>query len=47
MIAFASSLDPGGVLARSAEDSALLLESMSGHDPKDSTSLNETVPSFF
>ena len=46
MIAFASSLDQGGVLARSAEDSALLLESMSGHDPKDSTSLNETVPSF-
>tara|TARA_Y100001970_G_scaffold51038_1_gene64624 strand:+ start:354 stop:1811 length:1458 start_codon:yes stop_codon:yes gene_type:complete len=46
MIAFASSLDQGGVLARSAEDSALLLESMSGHDPKDSTSLNEDVPSF-
>ena len=46
MIAFASSLDQGGVLARSAEDSAYLLESMSGHDPKDSTSLNEDVPSF-
>ena len=46
MIAFASSLDQGGVLARSAEDSAYLLESMSGHDPKDSTSLNEDVPRF-
>ena len=46
MIAFASSLDQGGVLARSAEDSAILLESMSGHDPKDSTSLKEEVPSF-
>ena len=46
MIAFASSLDQGGVLARSAEDSAYLLESMAGHDPKDSTSLNEDVPSF-
>jgi len=46
MIAFASSLDQGGVLARSAEDSAILLESMSGHDPKDSTSLNEDVPNF-
>ncbi len=44
MIAFASSLDQGGVLARSAEDSAIMLKSMSGHDPKDSTSLNEDVP---
>lgn len=40
MIAFASSLDQGGVLARSAEDAAIVLEAMSGHDPKDSTSLN-------
>ena len=39
MIAFASSLDQGGVVARSAEDAALILEGMSGHDPKDSTSL--------
>ena len=39
MIAFASSLDQGGVIARSAEDAALILEAMSGHDPKDSTSL--------
>ena len=40
MIAFASSLDQGGVLAKSAEDAALILEAMSGFDPKDSTSLN-------
>ena len=44
MIAFASSLDQGGVIARSAEDAALVLEAMSGHDPKDSTSLNLDVP---
>ena len=40
MIAFASSLDQGGVLAKSAEDAALILEAMSGYDPKDSTSLD-------
>ncbi|GIR88243.1 MAG: hypothetical protein CM15mP86_17020 [Gammaproteobacteria bacterium] len=40
MIAFASSLDQGRVLAKSAEDAALILEAMSGYDPKDSTSLN-------
>ena len=40
MIAFASSLDQGGVLAKSAEDAALILEAMSGYDSKDSTSLN-------
>ena len=44
MIAFASSLDQGGVIARSAEDAALVLEGMSGHDPKDSTSLNLDAP---
>jgi aspartyl-tRNA(Asn)/glutamyl-tRNA(Gln) amidotransferase subunit A len=38
MIAFASSLDQGGPLARSAEDAALLLSYMSGFDPRDSTS---------
>lgn len=46
MIAFASSLDQAGVFTRSVEDSALALESMSGHDPKDSTSSNKKVPSF-
>ncbi|MEY2334645.1 Asp-tRNA(Asn)/Glu-tRNA(Gln) amidotransferase subunit GatA [Acidithiobacillus ferrianus] len=38
MIAFASSLDQGGPLARSAEDCALLLNVMAAHDPRDSTS---------
>ena len=46
MIAFASSLDQGGIFAKSAEDTAYLLEMMSGHDPKDSTSLNTEVPKF-
>jgi aspartyl-tRNA(Asn)/glutamyl-tRNA(Gln) amidotransferase subunit A len=39
MVAFASSLDQGGPLARSAADLALLLEVMAGHDARDSTSL--------
>ncbi|MEO7495438.1 MAG: Asp-tRNA(Asn)/Glu-tRNA(Gln) amidotransferase subunit GatA, partial [Massilia sp.] len=39
MIAFASSLDQGGPMARTAEDCALLLSEMVGHDPRDSTSL--------
>ncbi|OCX74994.1 Asp-tRNA(Asn)/Glu-tRNA(Gln) amidotransferase subunit GatA [Acidithiobacillus thiooxidans] len=38
MIAFASSLDQGGAMARSAEDCALLLNAMVAHDPRDSTS---------
>lgn len=44
MIAFASSLDQAGVLTRSVEDSALMLEAMMGFDPKDSTSINADVP---
>ena len=40
MIAFASSLDQGGPMARSAEDCAILLNAMSGFDARDSTSLN-------
>jgi aspartyl-tRNA(Asn)/glutamyl-tRNA(Gln) amidotransferase subunit A len=39
MIAFASSLDQGGALARSAEDIALMMNVMAGFDPRDSTSL--------
>jgi aspartyl-tRNA(Asn)/glutamyl-tRNA(Gln) amidotransferase subunit A len=39
MIAFASSLDQAGPMARSAEDCALMLNVMTGHDPRDSTSL--------
>ena len=40
MVAFASSLDQAGPMARSAEDCALLLNAMAGHDPLDSTSAN-------
>ncbi len=43
LIAFASSLDQIGPFARSVEDAANLLEVISGHDPKDSTSLNLPV----
>jgi aspartyl-tRNA(Asn)/glutamyl-tRNA(Gln) amidotransferase subunit A len=39
LIAFASSLDTPGMFARTAEDCALLLNAMAGHDPRDSTSL--------
>src|SRR4026209_2809414 len=39
MIAFASSLDQGGPMAKSAEDLALLLNVMAGFDPNDSTSV--------
>ncbi len=46
IVAFASSLDQAGPLARSVQDSALLLTSMVGHDPKDSTSINAPVPDF-
>ena len=44
MIAFASSLDQAGVLTRSVEDGALLLQAICGYDPKDSTSENISVP---
>jgi len=46
VVAFASSLDQAGPIARTVEDAALLLQSMSGHDPKDSTSLDVEVPDF-
>jgi aspartyl-tRNA(Asn)/glutamyl-tRNA(Gln) amidotransferase subunit A len=46
MVAFASSLDQGGVLTRSAEDAALLLGSMAGFDPRDSTSVDRAVPDY-
>jgi len=46
MIAFASSLDQAGVLARSAEDAALLLAAMAGFDPRDSTSVDSRVPDY-
>ena len=46
MIAFASSLDQAGPMARTAEDCALLLNEMCSHDIKDTTSLDENIPNF-
>jgi aspartyl-tRNA(Asn)/glutamyl-tRNA(Gln) amidotransferase subunit A len=46
IVAFASSLDQAGPFARSAEDCALLLQSMAGFDAKDSTSVNCPVPDY-
>jgi aspartyl-tRNA(Asn)/glutamyl-tRNA(Gln) amidotransferase subunit A len=46
MIAFASSLDQGGVFAISAEDAALLLGAMAGFDERDSTSVELPVPDY-
>jgi aspartyl-tRNA(Asn)/glutamyl-tRNA(Gln) amidotransferase subunit A len=46
IVAFASSLDQAGPLTRTVEDAAILLRSMSGHDPKDSTSLPVEAPDF-
>ncbi len=40
LVAFASSLDQAGAFAQTAEDCALLLNAMAGHDPRDSTSLD-------
>ena len=44
MIAYASSLDQGGIFGTSASDCAMVLESMPGFDPKDSTSVERDVP---
>ena len=46
MVAFASSLDQGGPFAQSAEDCALLLQTMAGFDRRDSTSAEESVPDY-
>lgn len=46
MIAYASSLDQGGPMARSAEDCAILLQAMAGFDEKDSTSVDRPVPNY-
>ena len=46
MIAYASSLDQGGPMARSAEDCALLLQAMAGFDERDSTSIEREVPDY-
>ncbi|CAA9889848.1 aspartyl/glutamyl-tRNA(Asn/Gln) amidotransferase subunit A [Candidatus Methylobacter favarea] len=46
MIAYASSLDQGGPMARSAEDAAIMLQTMAGFDEKDSTSVDLPVPDY-
>jgi len=44
--AFASSLDQVGPLTKTVRDGALIMNAMAGHDPQDSTSLNEPVPDY-
>ena len=46
MVAFASSLDQAGPMARDVRDCAIMLEAMAGFDPKDSTSLDLPVPNW-
>ncbi len=46
MVAFASSLDQAGPIAKTVEDAALMLTSMASHDAKDSTSLDIEIPDF-
>jgi aspartyl-tRNA(Asn)/glutamyl-tRNA(Gln) amidotransferase subunit A len=46
IVAFASSLDQAGPFARSVRDAAILLRSMAGHDPKDTTSVDHPVPDY-
>ncbi|MPZ58536.1 MAG: Asp-tRNA(Asn)/Glu-tRNA(Gln) amidotransferase subunit GatA [Rhizobiales bacterium] len=46
IVAFASSLDQAGPFARSVRDAAILLTSMAGHDPKDTTSADVPVPDY-
>ncbi len=46
MIAFASSLDQGGPLTRTAEDAAMILGAMAGFDERDSTSIDTPVPDY-
>lgn len=46
VVAFASSLDQAGPMTKDVRDSAIMLEAMCGHDPKDSTSADLAVPNF-
>jgi aspartyl-tRNA(Asn)/glutamyl-tRNA(Gln) amidotransferase subunit A len=46
IVAFASSLDQAGPIARDVRDAAIMLKSMAGHDPKDSTSVDRPVPDY-
>ena len=45
-VAFASSLDQAGPFARTVRDTAILMRSMAGHDPKDTTSVDRPVPDY-
>lgn len=47
IVAFASSLDQAGPMARTVGDTALMLQAMAGYDPQDSTSVNTQVPDYF
>ncbi|MGL5168716.1 MAG: Asp-tRNA(Asn)/Glu-tRNA(Gln) amidotransferase subunit GatA [Afipia sp.] len=46
IVAFASSLDQAGPFARTVRDTAILMRSMAGHDPKDMTSVDRPVPDY-
>ena len=46
LVAFASSLDQIGPLTKTVRDTALIMNAIAGHDPLDSTSLNEPVPDY-
>ena len=46
IVAFASSLDQAGPFTRTVRDNAILLRSMAGHDPKDTTSVDRPVPDY-
>ena len=46
IVAFASSLDQAGPIGRTVRDTAILMRSMAGHDPKDTTSVDVPVPDF-
>jgi aspartyl-tRNA(Asn)/glutamyl-tRNA(Gln) amidotransferase subunit A len=46
IVAFASSLDQAGPIAKDVRDCAIMLRSMAGHDPKDTTSVDMAVPDF-
>src|SRR5712672_3002964 len=46
IVAFASSLDQAGPIARTVRDASILMRSMAGHDPKDTTSVDRDVPDY-
>ena len=46
IVAFASSLDQAGPIAKTVRDAAIMLGSMAGHDPKDTTSVDAPVPNY-